>query len=542
MSGGALQSAALKEIEQKILAPRLAVRAETERFTALGPGGLRAALLAGETTLPEVVEAFHARKQREMNVHRALADVFFDGAMEQASALQRALPARADALPLLGFVFSVKDSVLMANTRSTCGLATNYPHVYAGPTPFIDYLREMGALILAKGNVPQALMAMETANNLFGEALHPLDRARTPGGSSGGEAAQLLLRLSNAGLGSDGAGSLRIPALFCGLATLKVTSRRFASPLARLLTVQAEPEDHERIFEVVMGALTYRVADLTAFTRVFNDYNQRSRYLPPLPWRAPRLARRVGVLAELSHCPLPAVCRRALDVCRERLLARGFELVELDFNDVAEELHRTILAVFLKDSLLVEILQRRHHMPEPVLPLYSEFVSALAKPTWLLRLVRRFLAPHRQLVVDGIVLGRTSTIAQLRERVEHFRQHFLDLFAQKGVEVALFGGFPPALRRGTSQHCSLIAVYTFVWNALDFVAGALPVVCVQPHEEDYLASDELFAAALRLSMKGATGLPVGVQVIGLPYTEEDVLELMRVLEEEVKHKSPRVNS
>lgn len=543
MAWAETQCEALKEIEEKICAPSVESPPNGAHLISLTPSELRQTLLAGETTLPEVVAAFHARKQEEMNVHRSLTDVFFVEALEQARLLQSVLPESAEALPLLGFVLSIKDSILMNGTRSTCGLVTNYAHVFAHPAPFIDYLREKGALILSKGNIPQGLMAMETHNNVFGEALNPLDRTRTPGGSSGGDAAQVLLRLTNAGMGSDGAGSLRIPALFCGLVTVKVTSRRFASPIARLLTVQSgEPRanDQGQIFGAVTGAMMRRVADLTIFMRVFNDYHQRSRYLPPVPWREPRPLRRVGILAELKHCPLAPINRRALDVCRERLLSLGVELVELDLNDVAEELHRTVMGVLSMDKLLEEILSGRHHMPEPALPFYAEYLKVVRKPAWLLRLLRRFIAPHRRLILDGLLLGRESNFNEMRSRMEHFRQYFIDLFTAQGVEVALFGALPPALLRGTSQHCSFVAVYMFIWNFVDFVAGALPVVRVEEGEEEYVADDKELEAVLSANMKGSKGLPVGIQVIGLPYSEEEVLRLMAVLEEGVGYQAPEV--
>ena len=539
-----MQRVALREIEEKINGPTVTVSAAAEGLTALAPSQLRELLRSGGTTLVEVVHAFHARKQKEANTHRSMVDVFFDSAIAQASAMQTRLPCDLDELPLLGFVLSVKDSILMTDTRSTCGLATNFPHIYRRPSPFIDYLQEKGALILSKGNVPQALMAMESVNNVFGETLHPLDASRTPGGSSGGDAAQLLLQLSNAGLGTDGAGSLRIPALFCGLTTLKVTAQRFCVPMARLLTVQREnpmTEEEEQLFGAVAGAMTRYVNDLVTFTRVFNDYNQRCRSLPPLIWRQPKSLKRIGVLKELNHCPLPAVSLRAVQVCRDRLSALGYELVELDFNEVAREVHRTALAAFSKEKLLVDIIQRRHHMDEPVLSLYSEYISALGTPSIVLRLARRFLAPHRQLIVDALLLGRDVSFAQLRARMNFLREYFIDLFVRNGVEIALFGGFPPALRRGTSSKCSFLAVYTFVWNFVDFVAGALPVVRVKPEEENYTSDDKVLEAALRVSMEGAQGLPVGVQIVGLPYTEEEVVELMGVLEAAIGFEHPTVS-
>ena len=93
-------------------------------------------------------------------------------------------------------------------------------------TRLIKHIIKRGGLFVSKGNVPQALFSLESFNHVYGEARNPYDIRRVPGGSSGGEAALVRLGLVNAAIGSDIAGSLRIPALFCGICTLKPTALR----------------------------------------------------------------------------------------------------------------------------------------------------------------------------------------------------------------------------------------------------------------------------------------------------------------------------
>lgn len=84
-----------------------------------------------------------------------------------------------------------------------------------------------GGIILAKSNVPQMGLSYETNNHIFGRAKHPLQEDRSTGGSSGGEAGLLAKNCSVIGLGSDVGGSIRIPAMFCGVVGLKPMNGRY---------------------------------------------------------------------------------------------------------------------------------------------------------------------------------------------------------------------------------------------------------------------------------------------------------------------------
>src|SRR2546422_5025294 len=96
----------------------------------------------------------------------------------------------------------------------------------AGDAPLVARLKAAGAIVLGNTNVPELLMAWETDNALYGRTNNPWDLARTPGGSSGGEAAAIAAGCSAAGVGSDGGGSIRVPAHFSGICGLKPTPGR----------------------------------------------------------------------------------------------------------------------------------------------------------------------------------------------------------------------------------------------------------------------------------------------------------------------------
>ena len=128
--------------------------------------------------------------------------------------------------PLHGVPITIKDQFLVAGTPTTWGLPNQAGHRAEEDGPLVQRWRQAGAIILGKTNVPQLLYYAESDNPLYGRANNPWNLARTPGGSSGGEGAIIAAGGSPIGMGGDIGGSLRIPAHFCGLTTLKPTSGR----------------------------------------------------------------------------------------------------------------------------------------------------------------------------------------------------------------------------------------------------------------------------------------------------------------------------
>jgi len=128
--------------------------------------------------------------------------------------------------PLHGVPMTIKDTLETTGvicTGGTKGRANYVPKAYATA---VARLRAAGAIFLGKTNVPELAGAIESDNLVYGRTNNPYDLARTPGGSSGGEAAIVAACGSPLGLGTDAGGSIRIPAHFCGLAAIKPTSGR----------------------------------------------------------------------------------------------------------------------------------------------------------------------------------------------------------------------------------------------------------------------------------------------------------------------------
>lgn len=178
--------------------------------------GLLEGLRSGRWTQEEVVAGHITRLQQTQSTLNAAVHIFAD------EALARAREPRSGALG--GLPVSVKETFGLAGHRVTAGSLRMPPVESAADAEAVARLRDAGAIVVARSNVPEFAMAGETDNPRYGMTRNPLDTGRTCGGSSGGEAAIVASGGSAAGLGTDILGSIRIPASFCGLVGFKPAS------------------------------------------------------------------------------------------------------------------------------------------------------------------------------------------------------------------------------------------------------------------------------------------------------------------------------
>lgn len=213
-------------------------------------------LAAGEITAPELIELYLERIARLDPELRSYRTVMADHAREAAVAAQERLDA-GESAPLLGVPIAIKDDTDVA------GEVTAYGSTAHGPAPTKDaevirLLREAGAVLLGKTAVPEMMIWPFTETVSYGATHNPWDISRSPGGSSGGSAAAVAAGLASLALGSDGAGSIRIPATWCGLFGIK--PQRDRVPLA--------PHDDAWCGMVANGPLTRTVEDAALFLDV----------------------------------------------------------------------------------------------------------------------------------------------------------------------------------------------------------------------------------------------------------------------------------
>jgi Asp-tRNA(Asn)/Glu-tRNA(Gln) amidotransferase A subunit family amidase len=166
------------------------------------------------------------RYGRDQDKVNAVTQELYDEAHEQAMTLQNSSTKQKGLL--YGVPISVKDCIAIKGTLSTGGLACRLKSPSLEDALIIKVIKHAGAIPLVRGNTVQTMMLAESVNRIWGQSRNPWDLLRTPGGSSGGDAALVAMECVPLAIGSDVAGSLRIPAAFCGIVGFKPTSTRLS--------------------------------------------------------------------------------------------------------------------------------------------------------------------------------------------------------------------------------------------------------------------------------------------------------------------------
>lgn len=182
-------------------------------------------LHSGELSARELAEHYLDRIADADKRVNAVVSLDRDAVLRAADDADLARRA-GDRRPLLGLPVTIKDSIDAAGLPCTGGSLARADHVPDADATVVARLRAAGAIVLAKTNVPEYCSAYETDNLISGRTNHPLDPSRTPGGSSGGEAALAGADATPLGIGTDGGGSLRVPAHYCGVVGMRPTVGR----------------------------------------------------------------------------------------------------------------------------------------------------------------------------------------------------------------------------------------------------------------------------------------------------------------------------
>ncbi len=323
----------------------------------------------------ELVEAHLARIARLNPKLNAFTQVDAEGALRQARAAEAAVAGGETLGPLHGVPLSIKSSMDVAGMRSESGTKLRAGYVASQDAPLVARLKAAGAILLGVTNSPELLMAWETDNLLYGRTNNPWDLSRTPGGSSGGEAAAIASGCSAGGMGSDGGGSIRVPAHFSGICGLKPTPGRI--PATGHFPTSVGP------FALigVVGPMARTIADLKALFEVMQgpDDGDTSSAPVPLHWPGePDLKKiRIGYFEDDGRTPVTAETRAAVRCAADHLKTAGFEVVP--FRPHGLERARQLWWKFfgIAGGMLLGPMTRGHEAElSPILKEFNSWVAA----------------------------------------------------------------------------------------------------------------------------------------------------------------------
>jgi amidase len=426
-----------------------------------------------------------------------------------AEALADAPRAVGGAAVLDGVPVLVKDSIAVRGMPLVVGdpARAGAPPEPAD-APLVARLRAAGAVVVGKTNVPEGSLDLQTFNAVFGRTVNPYDTARTPGGSSGGSAAAVAAGMVPLAVGSDLGGSLRLPAAFCGVSSIRPSARRLPSaghvPAARLeaapLTLGAIARDVPLLERFMQAACAPAGAPAGA-----PAWDAAALGLPPLPFvPAPAPAPRdltVLLTPALRGAPTARAVSGAVLRLGERLSAAGV-CVELGTPALeALEAAAASRELFLAYKVLAQLCS------SAVLP-----PDAVADPSQ---------RPPGDVAPSASQLARAELI-------------------RDGARAALaraLAGPGPGTRVWVLPACGVLAFpHDEAHGAIDVDGRAVPywrALLAYAHQAAVCGAP---AAVLPVAMHGH--LPVGVQVMAAPWHDAPLLAACRTIERLLEHPVP----
>jgi Asp-tRNA(Asn)/Glu-tRNA(Gln) amidotransferase A subunit family amidase len=281
----------------------------------------------------EIVELHLKRIEALQPKLNAFVHLDTERARQQARVAENSVLRGAQLGPLHGVPLTIKSCIDVAGLPCPAGSLLRKDYVAKQDAPLVSRLKAAGAILLGNTNTPEFLMAYETDNLLMGKTSNPWDLSYSAGGSSGGEAAAIAAGCSAGGVGSDGGGSVRVPAHFCGICGLKPTPGRVPA------TGHFPPGAGAFSWIGVVGPMARTIADVRALIEVMAGPDPGDALSAPVPLRAygegDLHGTRIGILeSEALGVATPetraAVVRAAKLLCEQGFTVEPFRLNGLD--------------------------------------------------------------------------------------------------------------------------------------------------------------------------------------------------------------------
>ena len=433
---------------------------------------------AREISSVELVSA-HLRHIEQINpALNAAVEVLSAAALREARAADRQWADGETCGPLHGVPISVKDSIDVRGSKTTAGtLGRRNAPIATHDAVLVQRLRAAGAIPIAKTNLPDLLFSYETDNLIYGRTNNPYDVTRTPGGSSGGESSLIAACGSPLGLGSDAAGSVRVPAAFCGIASIKPTSGR----LPRTGHVPPAGGWAEALWQI--GPMARHAVDLQLAMEVLAGEDERDFTAPPVPLlEEHRPRQRIAFSTDNGFATCTPEVQEAVRRCANFLSENGFEVEERrpPGVDQAFELELALLGADGADSI-------------------DGYLKA-AGSTEIHPYLNAFLEHMRPFRTDvGGLAARWAQWDEYRANLRSFFAVYDAILCPVYTQTALKHG--ESLDEQNFQGFS----YTMAWN----VAGA---------------------PAATVCCGSSRGLPLNVQVVTKPWHDLLALQIIRKLE------------
>ncbi|KAI9009033.1 amidase signature domain-containing protein [Hyaloraphidium curvatum] len=523
--------------------------AEDKRITAMSASEIARDVAAGRIDAETVCRAFVKRAAYAHQLSNLLTEICFVDALERARHLDRTFKSTGKTVgPLHGVPISIKDNFSVKGLDASVGFLS--PPFVNSPAKedsvAVKILRDAGAIIYCKTNIPQLMMSAEPVNPLWGRSTNPHSRGLITGGSSSGEGGLVAARGSPLGLGTDIGGSVRGPAAFNGVYGLKPTSLRI--PLLGGMTLIGGQES----VRSVGGPLGSSVEDLDLMMRTI--LAARPYQLDPMVlnvgWREEEKEQVrgkklvVGYFVDNGLYLTSPPNKRAILATVAALRAQGHRCVEIQPPKVAR-LQAISSEVFFSHGY-VRLAEHADRTGDP-LERFTSYQASFAKMSREQIAARAEGAlkkypddaAFRELVLAG-ARGPLSSDELFRTNLERnaIAKEWLDMWAKQGLDVVISEALAlPALPPWKmNTEAPFMGVGTVIYNVLDFPGGIIPVTAVDPavdgpssHRGRWKGESDIHRV-WNENREAMAGAPVSVQVAARRMEDEKLVECMKEID------------
>ncbi|KDR65722.1 hypothetical protein GALMADRAFT_260127 [Galerina marginata CBS 339.88] len=499
----------------------------------------------GEWTASQVLEAYIRRAAFAHAKTNCLTEVMLGPARQRAIELDAEF-ASTNRLkgPLHGVPISIKEQFEIAGVDTSVGFSqwVNKPAVKNAD--IINHLLDAGAIIYVKTNIPQTMFAFECSNPVWGRTTNPYNENYTCGGSSGGESALLAMDGSAAGIGTDIGGSLRIPATYCGLYSLKPASGRISFAGAK------GPVPGFDGIATVAGPMGRSVADLELISRVLFGAPCSNHSIAPLPFREVQLPKKLkfGYYTSDNYIKASPACKRAVLETVEALREAGHECIEVQLPETNRAVN-LFVALTSSDGYKTML---SHLGPDPkesalfLVTLGPKLPSVVR--TFAAWILESFMGD--KMFADNLRVAKAKSVTDYwklnAQRDEYAQMFYEKVWSEYGVDniIAPVQAIPQ-LPHGGCDNFSALAAATILYNVIDMPVGCLPVTRVDPSKDQLteewnkepghgspVMETGIYRGKKPLYDPDATkGMPINIQIVGKKWEEEKILAIMNVVDE-----------
>ncbi|XP_070557736.1 vitamin D3 hydroxylase-associated protein-like [Ptychodera flava] len=487
---------------------------------------------SGVFSVQEVLQAFQAKALEATEEVNCVTEM-----IEEAKDIAQLLDSQDESHGLLhGIPFSIKDNINVKGYDSSLGLTKFINSPLDEDSVIVKILRLQGAIPFAKTNIPQIVGSFACSNPIYGETIHPTDRTRCPGGSSGGEGALICCNASPLGIGTDIGGSVRVPAHFCGICGLKPTKHRISTKGVRvgrpgIKGVSSTPgpmaRDVDSLVLFMRALLVPEMFELDSSVPplVFNDqvYNSHKRL-------------RIGYCCDSKLFPPVPSCRRAVLLTKQLLEESGHILVPFQFPE--EDGAKSPLLHLLRVLTAVK-RPKKSLMEGEIVDGFRQIQSKTTKRSRLQRILMRPFQSQRERILSDLYNTGLEGIEELNclyATIENYNQLFMAHWKKEDLDLLIT---PVAVSTAVSsimaaKFHSMLQGWSAIFNVLDYPTGTLPITKVTEEDDRELENsypeNDMWYKLVKEASKNSAGLPVGVQCVALPWQEEMCLRIMKEIE------------